>query len=178
MLTKEDGGTIREYLVLDPDSETFTWSTNIDEGRASAEAHYANNEGLSQRGGVLYMTSKTLLTIFALNLDSLTYTSYNTTDGVLVGGGELDEEGDQLLQITDKILYIAENGGPHPGLYGLDLNTGTYFTVFEAFAEAYADDDVTGIAFSPDWKRLYACFESHGTMLEITRQDGLPFEEV
>jgi hypothetical protein len=176
MLTKE-GGTVREYLVLNPDSDTFTWTTDIEEARVSAAAHYPHSEGLSQRGGILYMTSKTFLTIFALDLDSKSYTSFQTSDGALVGDGEFEQEADQLLQITDHILYMAENGGPHPGVYGRDLTTGLYFTVFQGFADTYIGDDVTGIAFTPDWKRMYACFEDSGVMLEIQREDGLPFEE-
>ena len=73
---------------------------------------------------------------------------------------------------------MTENGGPHPGVYGLDLNTGTYFTVFQAFEDTYAGDDVTGIAFTPDLKRMYACFEDTGVMFEIMREDGLPFEDL
>ena len=176
MLTKEAGGTMREYLVLKNVSNTFTWTTDIEEARESAAAHYPHSEGLSQRGGILHMTSKTFGTIFALDLDSKNYTSFQTSDGVLVGDGEFEEKADQLLQITDHILYMAENGGPHPGVYGRDLTTGTHFTVFEGFADTYIDDDVTGLAFTPDSKRMYACFENAGVMLKIQQDDGLPFE--
>jgi hypothetical protein len=177
MLTKA-AGVVREYLVMHPTSMTFSWSTDIEVARVSAAAHYPNSEGLSASDGTLYMTSKDLGTIFALDLDSLTYTASNTSEAVPVGGGGVLQEGDQLLQITDKILYIAENGGSNPGVYGRDLSTGEYFAVFEAFAEEYDDDDVTGISFSPDWKRMYACFEDAGIMFEIQREDGLPFEEI
>jgi hypothetical protein len=177
MLTQA-AGIVREYLVMDPTSMTFSWSIDIEEARVSAAAHYPNSEGLSQSDGTLYMTSKDLGTIFALDLDSLTYTASNTSEVVPLGGAELDQEGDTLLQITDKILYIAENGGSSPGVFGRDLPTGEYFAVFEAIAEQYDGDDVTGISFSPDWKRLYACFQDAGIMLEIQREDGLPFEEI
>lgn len=176
MLTKE-AGTVWEYLVLYPDFKTFAWTSDIGEARLSGEAHYPHSEGLSHRDGILYMTSKANNTIFALDLDSKTYTSFETSDGVLIGGGVFEEEADQLLQLTGNILYMAENGGPHPGLFGKDLTTGHYFTVFQGFADSYIDDDVTGVAFTPDWKRMYACFEDAGVMLEFQREDGLPFEE-
>ena len=126
--------------------------------------------------GILYMTSKKENIVFALDLDAKSYTTFKPSDGTMVGDGEIKEEPDQLLQISDQTLYMAENGGSNPGLYGRDLSTGTYFTVFQAFADTYMDDDVTGLAFSPDLTRLYACFEETGVLFEIQREDGLPFE--
>jgi hypothetical protein len=175
MLSKE-AGTTYEYLVMDPEDGTFFWTFDIDEGRASAASDYPKSEGLSLRNGVLHMTSKSRNTIFVLDLDSRTYSSFQPTETPIVGDGFFEGEADQLLQVSDNILYYAENGGTYPGVYGRDMDAGTSFAVFEAFAEDYSGDDITGIAFSPDLKRLYACFQAIGVMVEVQRQDGLAFE--
>lgn len=170
-------GTMRQYLVLDPDTNTFSWTSDIDEGRASAAAHYPHSEGLSVQSGILHMTSKDLSTIFSLNLSTRVYTSHYTKDAILDGDGTFEEEGDQLTQISDQTLYIGENGGSSPGLYALDLHTDSFYAIFEGISDVYNGDDVTGIAFSPDWRRLYAAFENSGILLEFVREDGLTFED-
>ena len=173
----EDAGVTRQYLVMDPTTSTFSWTTDIDAGRASASAHYPHSEGLSVQAGILHMTSKDLSTIFSLNLQTRSFTSFDTTNAILEGDGTFEEEGDQLTQISEKALFIGENGGPSPGLYALDLDTDSFYAIFEAVSDIYSGDDVTGIAFSPDKKRLYAAYENLGILLEFAREDGLTFDE-
>jgi hypothetical protein len=174
-----DDEVVREYLLLDPDSMTFSWTDDIEKGRASAYAYYPNVEGITHYSdGILYMACKSLGTIFALDLDNFTYTASKTSEGNLVGDGQFQQEADQLIQLNDRIMYMAEDGGANPGVYGRDLETGYYFAVFEALSEVFTNDGVTGLALSPDHTRLYACFQSNGVMFEIKRDDGLPFEHV
>jgi hypothetical protein len=97
---------------------------------------------------------------------------------ILVGDGQFQQEADQLFQLNDHILYMGEAGGANPGVYGLDLETGYYFAVFEALSEVFTNDDVTGLALPPDHTRLYACIQTDGIMFEIKRDDGLPFEHI
>jgi hypothetical protein len=42
--------------------------------------------------------------------------------------------------------------------------------------EKYKHDEATGLAWSPDWKRIYVCIQDKGVLFEITRDDGLPFD--
>lgn len=176
MLTMEAGSTF-EYLVMDYNDGTFHWTPDIEEGRASAVSNYPDSEGLWFRNGILHMTSKEKNEVFSLNMETKRFTSFKPSEEILTGDGTIDGEADQLLMISDDILYFAENGGSQPGVYGRDLNARTSFAVLKAFGSAYVDDDVTGIAFSPDLTRLYVCFEQLGVMFEVRREDGLPFEE-
>ena len=176
MLTLEAGTTF-EYLVIDPDDGTFRWTSDIEEGRTSAASDYPDSEGLLFRNGLLHMTSKQKKEVFSFDVESGYFTSFHPHQEILIGDGHIDGEADQLSMISDNILYFAENGGTQPGLYGRNLNERTSFAVFKAIGAEYSDDDVTGVAFSPDFKRLYVCFEKLGAMFEIQRQDGLPFEE-
>ena len=36
-------------------------------------------------------------------------------------------------------------------------------------------DETTGLAFSPDFMRMYCCMQDEGTCYEFTRDDGFPF---
>ena len=60
---------------------TFSWTDAIERDRSSAYAHgYPNIEGIThQSDGILYMASKSLGTVFALDLDNFTYSTGKTT---------------------------------------------------------------------------------------------------
>ena len=47
-----------------------------------------------------------------------------------------------------------------------------FFTVLEG--PDYADE-TTGLAFSPDLRRMYVAYQDNGLLFEVTRRDGLPF---
>jgi len=40
----------------------------------------------------------------------------------------------------------------------------------------YDEDETVGIAFTQDRTRLYAGLQDAGVLLELTRDDGMPFE--
>ena len=162
-----------DYLVLNPDSGTFLWSTVLQEGRDSALLYYRNSEGIAIRNGKLVFVSKIQKEMFLLDLDQLTYTSVSTEGaGTLSGGGRFDSEPDHVIaESKSGIIILSEDGGNTPGMFGYDGSK--YFSYFES---NFVGDEVTGIAFSPDRKFLFAAIQSTGYLFRISRDDGLPFE--
>ena len=164
-------GTI-DYLVLDPLTATFRWSTILAEGRSSASQHFKNSEGIAIRNGQLAFVSKVQLELFLLDLDKLTYTVISTETGAISGGGNFDGQPDHLLVESSSGVYIfSEDGSSTPGMFGYDGSK--YFSYFES---NFAGDEITGIAFSPDRKFLFAAVQSIGYLFRIARDDGLAFE--
>ena len=161
-----------DYLVLDPLAGTFSWSTSLQDGRDSAIAYFRNSEGIAIRNGKLAFVSKEQKEMFILDLDKFTYTSFSTETGTLTGGGRFDSQPDHVLvESQSGILILSEDGGSTPGMFGYDGSK--YFSYFES---NFAGDEVTGIAFSPDRKFLFAAIQSIGYLFRISRDDGLPFE--
>ena len=161
-----------DYLVLDPLAQTFRWSTVLQEGRDSANAYFRNSEGIAIRNGKLAFVSKVQKELFLLDLDLFTYTSFSTATAALTGGGQFDSQPDHLLvESQSGVLILSEDGGSTPGMFGYDGSK--YFSYFES---NFAGDEVTGIAFSPDRKFLFAAIQSIGYLFRISRDDGLPFE--
>lgn len=58
-------------------------------------------------------------------------------------------------------LYFTEDGGRTAGVYAIDAE-GQSFAVFEAYGRQYFDDETTGLAFSPDGTKMFACFQDCG----------------
>ena len=161
-----------DYLVLDPISGTFSWSPSLQEGRDSAIAYFRNSEGIAIRNGKLAFVSKVQKELFILDLDKFTYTSFSTETSTLTGGGRFDSQPDHVLyQSQSGVIILSEDGGSTPGMFGYDGSK--YFSYFES---NFAGDEVTGIAFSPDRKFLFAAIQSIGYLFRISRDDGLPFE--
>ena len=127
--------------------------------------------------------------MFTLDLDKMTYTSSSTNNGI-VGDGEFKHQPDQLVRnskhASAQWLYFTEDGGRTPGVYAIDTETGMKYSIFEAYGEKYFGDETTGLAFSPDGSKMYACFQDCGCdatgdadcgcLLEFTRDDGLSFD--
>ena len=57
------------------------------------------------------------------------------------------------------------------GVYAIDGNNKRY-AMFEAYAEQYKGDETTGLAFSPDGTKMYACFQDCGC---DDSEDGVDF---
>ena len=181
------GNGTMEYLLLNPNSDetngTYEWTTNLEDGKANANRYFLNAEGIDVHDNILYFVSKKIKTMFVLNLDTGTYTTESTHNG-LFGG-----EPDQIIDISDNnyynndgvidndennlLLYFTEDGGRIPGVHARDQRTGEYYTILEG--TGYSDDETTGLAFSPNHKHLYVAFQENGILFDITRQDGLPF---
>ena len=75
--------------------------------------------------------------------------------------------------------------GKTPGVYAVD-ETGNSYAIFEAYGSMYHGDEATGLAFSPDGTRMYACFQDCGCevsgdpdcgcLFEFRRDDGRTFD--
>jgi hypothetical protein len=161
-----------DFLVLDPITGTFRWSPSLQEGRDSAVQYFRNAEGIAILNGKLAFVSKVQKELFILDLDKFTYVSVSTETSTLSGGGRFDAQPDHLLvESKSGVLIFSEDGGSTPGMFGYDGSK--YFSYFES---NYSGDEITGIAFSPDRKFLFACVQSVGRLFRISRDDGLPFE--
>lgn len=56
------------------------------------------------------------------------------------------------------------------------MNSGTYYAIMETVKNnRHNRDETTGLAFSPDFMRMYCCMQDEGTCYEFTRDDGFPF---
>lgn len=180
-------GANTEYLVF-LDDETFTWSCDESLGRYSQENHYPNVEGISFSDGMLYFVSKRTYELFVLDLDNGTYQVSATNDYSLFSG-EFKHGPDQLVRNDGEdegnFLYFTEDGGKTPGVYAID-EQGKYYAIFEAYGETYFNDETTGLAFSPDGTKMYACFQDCGCevsgerdcgcLLVFRRDDGRSFD--
>lgn len=60
---------------------------------------------------------------------------------------------------------------------GIDISDGkSYYTLFEAKADRYRQDETTGLAFSPNGKYPYVAIQDVGWLFQLERTDGLPFK--
>ena len=172
------GNGTRDYLKFINGTNKFGWTPSLEEGRQSAQGNYPFTEGISHKGdGILYFVSKKLKALFICNLDTLEYRMELTNDGgLMIGDGQFSSQPDHVIQtVGSDILYFTEDGG-RPGVYGRKTSTGEYFAIFEGQAEMYKNDEATGLAWSPDWTRIYVCIQTKGLLFEIRRDDGLPFD--
>ena len=165
------GGTL-DYLEFLP-GNTFRWTTNLATARTSAQTYFPNSEGIAIHNGKLAFVSKVKKQLFILNLNLFTYTVTSTATSTLPGGGQFDAQPDHLIvtSSTSGVLILTEDGGTTPGMFAYDGSK--YLSYFES---NYSGDEITGIAFSPDRKFLFAAVQSQGLLFQISRDDGLPFE--
>lgn len=170
---------VTEYLVLEPNENTtggtFQWSSKRKEGRDNAKVYYPNCEGIDAHEGHLYFVSKKFQQLYDLDLDQMTYTNISTVRGLF------DGKPDQLQRIIkdekntngqDTVLYFTEEGGKDAGVHGRN-EQGEYFTILES---PVYNDEVTGLAFSPDGYHMYLAYQVNGLLFDVYREDGLPFQ--
>mgnify|MGYP005855527089 CR=1 FL=1 len=162
------------YLLLHPTSldqrsGTFSWTTDRSAGRQNAKNYYPFSEGIDVYDSMLFFVCKKIRKLFSLDLNSMTYTRVSTVSGLFDGGP------DQLKRILadggSHLLFFTEEGGVDAGIHGRD-ETGMFFTLLES--PVYIDE-TTGLAFSPDARRMYVAYQENGLLFEVTRKDGLPF---
>jgi hypothetical protein len=181
LLTSPGPNAKWEYLVLDYDTDTsgtLTWTTDIKKGRDSAGSHFRGLEGLDVYDGMLYMTAKEDRLLFILDLDAETFTQSSTLNGAF------DNRPDQVVRLVDNndegILYFCEDGKFGSGVHGRDVN-GNYFTIITADQDPATNGgeemrgEVSGLAFTEDKMFMYFTFQKEGTLFEVRRADGLPF---
>ena len=169
-----EGGQ-KSYLEFLPGNR-FRWTSSWSAGQDSAARYYPNSEGIAFHNSTLYFVSKTMHTIFMLNMNSMTYTSERTGSNWR-GQGNFNAQPDQIIKMTDdrKFVYFTEDGGSSPGAHARDSD-GKYYTLFRVIPGGrYSGDETVGIAFSPDRKRFYCGYQENGVLLEVTREDGQMF---
>ena len=159
------------------DDTTFEWTTDEKKGRKSAKEYFPNSEGIQVHEGKVYFMAKKIHRLLILDIDNMTYTMENT-DLKFYGEGSFDNQPDQnLFGPTRKWIYFTEDGGDSPGVYARHDSDGMYYTLFQGIPGGkYADDETIGIALSPDGRKFYGGFQDAGVILEVTRDDGKPFE--
>jgi len=125
--------------------------------------------------------------LYILDLETLTYKTTSTKQD-LFGNGDFTNTPDQIIRGNGgNVLYFTEDGGNSIGVYAVDKNKKRY-AIFEAYSPLYDGDETTGLAFSTDGKRMYACFQdcgcdnsdgvdfTCGCLLEFSRRDGKVFD--
>jgi len=135
----------------------YEWTTNDEDARSSAASYYRNSEGIVYHKGLLYFVAKESSTLFILDLQSMTYNDAEQTGSQFEGQGGFNAQPDQIVlgNLFKEWIYFMEDDGDRPEVYvrGRD---GTYQTIFEAVDGAYADNNMVGVALSPDRRSLYA----------------------
>ena len=92
--------------------------------------------------------------------------------------GAFDNQPDQIAALVGHgdLVYFCEDGGDDTGVHARD-GTGKFYSILDGYP-AYPSE-TTGLAFSPDQKRMYFAFQdvgnSVGYVFEVTREDGYKF---
>jgi uncharacterized protein len=163
------GGTL-DYLEF-LSGNKFRWATSLATGQSSAQQNFQSSEGIAVQNGKLHFVSKVQKQLFTLDLDLLTYSVVSTSTSTLPGGGTFDDQPDHVLTTTSGTIILTEDGGPTPGLFAYDGSK--YLSYFES---NYVDDEIVGIAFSPDRKFMFAAVQDAGLLFQLSRDDGQSFE--
>lgn len=166
-------GTI-EYLVLENSdwtgkNGTFYWTEDRDLGEENAMLTFPYTEGIDcTPDGRLFFANKARALLFELDLDS------NTWSRSSVQGGAFDGKPDTTARILNDptdIIYMTEDGGDDAGVHGRDKDN-NYYVILES---PLYHEETTGLAFSPDGRRMYVAYQRNGILLDVWREDGLPF---
>jgi hypothetical protein len=156
----------------------FQWTSSLSAGETSAANYYPNAEGIVYHNSTLYFVAKVTRTLFILDLNDKTYTSERTGSS-WVGQGSFNSQPDQIIESDldiRKYIYFTEDGGDAPGVHVRDKD-GKYYSMARGIPGGrYSGDETVGIAFSPDRKKFYFGFQDAGVLMEVTRDDGLPFD--
>ncbi|CAJ1947303.1 unnamed protein product [Cylindrotheca closterium] len=167
------GSGALDYLVLQPrngnkNDGTYYWTRDRGHAEGNAESFYHFSEGLDVHNNELYFTSKTLKSLFVLNLDGDTYRRFSTDRGLFDGQ---PDQMQRLIKGSNSLLYFCEDGGKEAGIHARDRN-GWFYTILEA---AMDNRETSGLAFSPDGKHMYFSYQMRGIIFDVWREDGLPF---
>ena len=171
-------GTL-EWLVLSPENGnredtkgTFSWTNRRSTGDSNASKYYRMAEGIDIRNGVMYMVTKVWKYLFILDLDNLTYERSSTVSGAFEG------QPDQVASIIagdpkrDMLYFCEDSSRVNNGIHARDSD-GNFYTIVNG--PGLSGAETTGLAFSPDNKRMYVSYQHEGKIFEITRDDGYEF---
>jgi hypothetical protein len=166
----EDG--VIDYLYVRMNANktggTFEWVTDIEAARNNARTYFPQSEGVDVNGSKLYLVCKGIKQLFIFDLDDMTYENMTTTSGLFDGS---PDQMKRVLGDTGGLLYFTEEGGVDAGVHARD-EFGRFFTILES--PAYLDE-TTGLAFSPNGMHMYIAYQGNGTLFDVWREDGLPF---
>jgi len=144
-------------------SGTFEWTLNRDDADQNAYEYYKSSEGIDIRDGILYMTTKISKSLFILDLDNLSYIRSSTTSGSFEG------QPDQVQRIlaqdpsSDMLYFCEESSSVNNGIHARD-SAGNFYTIFNGPG---LSGETTGLAFSPDNKRMYVSYQSPGKVRDF-----------
>lgn len=167
------GEGLIEFLLMHPPSDncgTFTWTTDEEAARDSANRIYPECEGIDVNDGTIYLIAKNIQKLFILDLDAGTYQKFSTEHGVF--DGNPDQVSRILSDEHHDLIYFTEDGGANAGVHGRNA-LGDFFTILEG--PGYIDE-TTGLTFSPDEKHLYVAIQKNGILFDVTRKDQLAFQ--
>lgn len=159
-----------DYLVLEPganqDSGTFYWTNDETKARESSFDFYPNAEGLDVHNNELFFISKRVLSLFVLDLDTGRYARYSTRKGTFRGTPD-----NVHFNEPDGLLYFTEEDDRDAAAIHARDASGRFF----AICEGPSSEATAGLAFSPDYMRMYFSWQHNGTLFEVKRDDGRSF---
>ena len=164
-----------EYLVLQPTDGRgrfgrARWTDDEDEARDSAWRYYQYSEGIEIVGGTMYFTSRRGRDLFIVDIDAGTYEREH------LPSTDLAFSPDQIVRLggDGDMLYLTNHGWVRgaAGVYGRESRTGRYVPILES---TVYDRLTTGLAFSPDGRHMYICFQKAGILFDVWRRDGRKF---
>jgi len=164
---------IIDYLVVTPnaavDGGTFEWTNDLENAKNNARSYYPDSEGIDIYNGLMYVVCKRIRQMFVFDLDKGTYYNHTTMSGLFDGGP------DQMQRILDDepgdLLFFTEEQGKSAGIHARDLQDRVY-TIIEGPGLI---QETTGLAFSPNGKRMYVAYQKNGLLFDIWREDGHSF---
>ena len=168
---------VSEYLLLEPNANNpsvgrFSWTTDLEAARGNANDYYPTSEGIDVPPGstFLYFVCKMTKHLFRLDLINNSYLRQSTEEGLFEG------EPDQLRKVLgdvgdgETMLYFTEDNGNRAGIHAKN-GRNELLTILEG----WYSPETTGLAFSPDKRFMYVCFQDDGFCFAIWRLDGLSF---
>jgi uncharacterized protein len=166
------GNGTTDYLMLHPANGTFSWTSDKSAAQRIAAVHFPNSEGIDCYNGTLYFITKVHKAMYVLNLRNGRYQKQSTNIG------DFNGQPDQVVRVfrdDDQLLFFTEDGGDRPGIYARRKSSRDFIPIAESSVYVNADQESTGIAFSPDRRHLYFAIQDAGIFYDVTRLDGLPF---
>lgn len=150
---------------------TYTWTNSLEEGQISAATYHPYGEGIDIRDGMLHYTTKTTKHLWIIDLDNFTFARSSTQSGAF------DGQPDQIARILDgedenDILYFCEDGSSDAGIHGRNIE-GKFLTIVKD--PGNYNSETSGLAFSPDHRKMYVSYQWAGIIFEFSRTDGYPF---
>jgi hypothetical protein len=169
------GNGTTDYLLLDPANGTFTWTDDKSAAQSVALKHFPHSEGIDAANGILFFVTKEHKKMYILNLRTRRYASQP------INVSDLNGQPDQVVRVYRDdydLLFFTEDGGDRPGIYARrsGRNPAEVLTILESSVYVNADQETTGLAFSPDRRRMYFAIQDAGLVYEVKRIDGLPFD--